>query len=297
MPKRRVAAFRLVALSLCFIGGTPSQTTSGLATFEVASLKPVADPNLSPGDRAEILGQETILDRLPGLLPIRGRTLHLRNWSLRSLIAAAYRVRPRDIVGPDSIADRRFYLDATIPAAAAREKVNEMLRTLLADRLALKVHSEERELQGYAIMVAKNGPKLKSARQSLGDSSMGSAARSAEKTEQNVDDVQQRMDELRSEIKRTGTIKQDSTFRLRGSTIGQLANSAALLLQAPVQDQTGLKGRYDIEFKVPAPADGEDTPEHRVAVGLAKLGITLVRRKLPAKVLVVESVAAAPIPN
>ena len=38
-----------------------------------------------------------------------------------------------------------------------------MLRNLLADRFALKTHVETKEINGYALTVAKGGPKFKQA--------------------------------------------------------------------------------------------------------------------------------------
>jgi uncharacterized protein (TIGR03435 family) len=36
-----------------------------------------------------------------------------------------------------------------------------MLRSMLAERFQLKVHRETKELSGYALSVAKDGPRLK----------------------------------------------------------------------------------------------------------------------------------------
>ncbi len=38
-----------------------------------------------------------------------------------------------------------------------------MLRKLLIDQFKLEIHMEQEETQGYALVVAKNGPKLKPA--------------------------------------------------------------------------------------------------------------------------------------
>jgi hypothetical protein len=48
-----------------------------------------------------------------------------------------------------------------LPSAATPEQLSLMLQNLLADRFKLKFHRETREVPGYALVVAKNGPKLK----------------------------------------------------------------------------------------------------------------------------------------
>src|SRR5215831_5463337 len=119
--------------------------------FEVATIKPT-DPN---GPRGGIRQ------------PRNG--LALSNGTLRALIADAYRDQLGMGVeiegGPPWIDKDRFDV-----VAAAAEPVNQatlgaMLRQLLADRFALKVHTEAREQQVFALIPAhrdgKLGPKVK----------------------------------------------------------------------------------------------------------------------------------------
>jgi uncharacterized protein (TIGR03435 family) len=45
--------------------------------------------------------------------------------------------------------------------AASHAQLIEMLRNLMADRFKLKFHLELRDVNGHAVMLAKNGPKFK----------------------------------------------------------------------------------------------------------------------------------------
>src|SRR5439155_21091075 len=57
--------------------------------------------------------------------------------------------------------NERYDLEATpenISATAAEIRI--MLQNLLADRFKLKLHEENREVPGYALVVAKGGAKL-----------------------------------------------------------------------------------------------------------------------------------------
>jgi uncharacterized protein (TIGR03435 family) len=47
------------------------------------------------------------------------------------------------------------------PATATVEELRGMLQTMLRDRFGLKFHRETRQAQGYALVVAKDGPKIK----------------------------------------------------------------------------------------------------------------------------------------
>jgi uncharacterized protein (TIGR03435 family) len=131
----------------------PAQTQATAPSFEVAAIKhslPMAQalPLLREGklkvgvniDKARVdMGFVTITD----------------------LIVAAYEVKPHQISGPDWLSMERFDVQAKLADGAAEDQVPQMLRTLLADRFGMKTHMESRELSIYALIVGKNGAKLK----------------------------------------------------------------------------------------------------------------------------------------
>lgn len=59
---------------------------------------------------------------------------------------------------------------AKYPAGSSAEDRRGMLETLLKDRFKLAVHRETRQLQGYALVVAKNGFKLQPLKDDCGQS-------------------------------------------------------------------------------------------------------------------------------
>ena len=69
--------------------------------------------------------------------------------------------------GPQWIDTDRYDIDAKAPDADAATTTTDqlylMLRGLLADRFKLKFHYESRDVAGYVLVVAANGPKLKKA--------------------------------------------------------------------------------------------------------------------------------------
>lgn len=119
---------------------------SGQESFEVASIKPHPGIITFAADPAA-----------------RGNRVIATASTLFDLIEVAYHVRRDQISGAPGWADSdHFDLEAKASAnTITTEQMRPMLRTLLAERFQLQVHHEMREVPMYALVVAKNGPKLK----------------------------------------------------------------------------------------------------------------------------------------
>src|SRR5687767_14706125 len=123
-------------------------------SFEVASIKP-SNPNPTGP-----------LGAIPLVLPALGR-LSAQNVTLRLLVIAAYQKQPYEVLGGPSWQNKdKFDINARAEdAAATPDQLLEMLKTLLADRFKLKLHTETREVPQYALVLARNdrrlGPKMK----------------------------------------------------------------------------------------------------------------------------------------
>src|SRR3984957_4868994 len=112
----------LVALSLAVAAQVPD---AHAPAFEVASVKPAADPErvpmiclvpCSPGER----------------LTVEGTRVDIRYMSLSRLILTAYRLKPYQLSGPDWMKTQRFDILAKIPEGGSKDQVPEMLQSLLA---------------------------------------------------------------------------------------------------------------------------------------------------------------------
>ena len=120
------------------------------ASFEVASIKPTAT---SDGN--------SFVRRQPG-----GR-FDAHNVPSRFLITFAYQVQPFQVIGdPDWVGKDRFDINAKMegdpPPTAPGAGVDPMMlavRALLADRFKLVMHNETRELDIYALVMARPGGK------------------------------------------------------------------------------------------------------------------------------------------
>jgi bla regulator protein BlaR1 len=142
-------------------------------TFEVASIKP-AGPD----------AKGSSIQFMPG------GGLSMTNIPLRAMITFAYDVRDFQVSGgPGWVGTERFDLrakadrtDSDGPVDLAkmtddqrktvRDQIDERLRALLADRFQLVVHKETKDQPIYALLVSKNGAKLKEAKEAGGRQGM-----------------------------------------------------------------------------------------------------------------------------
>jgi uncharacterized protein (TIGR03435 family) len=139
-----VPRFSGIAIFIAGLSASLGQAPTAAPSFEVASVRR-ADP-----------------DRRMSITRVANR-LTFSNYSLEILILWAYDIRSERLLGkPRGLDSARFDIVAIIPdEAPAPGRLNLMMRSLLADRFKLVAHSETRELHYYAMVVDKNGPKVR----------------------------------------------------------------------------------------------------------------------------------------
>jgi uncharacterized protein (TIGR03435 family) len=236
-------------------------------SFEVASLKPSG-----PVSRMEVAMAQLLSQGKTGFIPGDAGRVEIRGWSATELVACAYRVSVRQIVAPPWASDARYNIDATIPSGESPDRAPDMLRRLLQERLGLKAHGEVRKMAGYAISTAKDGPKL----EDTGPAAPNSDPRSSRKK------------------MRPGFVG----LQLDHSTMAQVTASLERELNAPVEDQTGLKGRYSIVLEIPAAqAKDELARPGLYREALATYGIRLSAAKIDLPVTVIDNLTKTPTEN
>src|SRR5690242_3841038 len=118
--------------------------------FDVASVKP-SDP-VPPGENYRAnLGSAS-----------HGR-VQVTNGTLADCIKFAYGLVSDDqLAGPEWIKNRgfRYDIDARAAASTLREQLLLMLRSLLAERFRLIMHTESRPFGHLVLTVANGGPKM-----------------------------------------------------------------------------------------------------------------------------------------
>ena len=138
----------LIAVILCLssIAVIPAQTDRASPTFEVSTIKPT-DPAFGAI-----------------LMSLKGGRFSARGFTLKDLVAFAYKVDGRQIAGGPKWFDSDRYDILGKPETEgplSRDTARVLLRTLLEDRFRIKIHRETREMPVYVLTVGKNGVKMK----------------------------------------------------------------------------------------------------------------------------------------
>lgn len=189
-----------------------------------------------------------------------------RNASLRLLIGLAYGMDSQNIDGlADKLGSRLFDVEARVDGQQklTYEQMQPLLENLLRDRFHLAVHRVMRQEKGYALVVAKSGDKLKPSETSATRTSGASWI-------------------LPNGLRGTGL------------TMETLAGMLSRPLGSPVEDQTGLRGSYDVTLQYRT-MNSDDSSLPSVFTALQEqLGLKVIQAKVPVQVLIVDHVDAEP---
>jgi uncharacterized protein (TIGR03435 family) len=190
------------------------------------------------------------------------------NMPLPYLIEMAYGVSFDQLAGAPVWFNDQLYDISAKPegnVALTEKQLQPLLQQLLQDRFHLVVHREMRDLDGYALVVAKDGPKLQTSKQGVADSGHG--------------------------------MIYSGEIRAPGFSMGAFTTPLSMVTHRHVIDQTGISGTYDITLKF-APEESTDSTMPFIYTALQEqLGLKLVSQKVPVKMLVIDHVDRLPTEN
>jgi uncharacterized protein (TIGR03435 family) len=269
-----------------------------LPQFEVATIRPT-DPNNKNG-----MGR------------VNANDLNFQGMPLKSLITMAWGLNFRDdgsLVGPKWLETDRFDIHAKVADSdLGTNKFGKsgtmnfddlwpMLRSLLIDRFQIKYHMEQRPIDSYVLVAAD--PKLAPADPTEKTGCGGALA-------QHGNDP------------RLANAMLDSNQSCWNVTMEQFAaqlhHIAADYFFYPVEDQTGIKGSWDLTMfwssahltqgpgagsglaSTPEGAPSASEPNGAISFFDAirkQLGLKLVKEKLPEPVLVIDEISEQPTEN
>jgi uncharacterized protein (TIGR03435 family) len=218
--------------------------------FEAASVKPAA-PTTSRGGSASSSG-----DRVT-----------FANTTLVNVLTRAYALRAFQVDGPSWIRTERYDIVAKAPDNTPRERILQMLQTLLSERFHLKLHREHRDMPVYLLLSGKGAPKFQ---------------------------------------KSEGALTYDMSNgrrELKNHTLAQLADFVSMIVQRPVLDRTSLSaGTYNFPLETSMEELGgvnanPDFPVPSIFTIVEGLGLKLESRKEPVEVIVVDSGNKVPTEN
>ena len=178
---------------------------------------------------------------------------------MRLLIPEAFGVEEDRILGePAWVKSNRYDIEAKVaPEDAPKlkdlrvDQRNAMMLQLLVDRFTLKYHHEKRELRMYALVVAKNGLKMKPTK--ADDSAPGTDGPPPGDAPGPGNGQLPRMG-------RRMMMMNPGHLESTGTSIDMLAHVLSRQLSRTVVDKTGLAGEYD--FTLDYTPDNMPTPPH-----------------------------------
>jgi uncharacterized protein (TIGR03435 family) len=283
-------------------GQQPAAQATGapLPSFEVVSIKP---------NHSE-----------PGVIPAPTKPdpgWFVATLTVKSIIEFAFNVRDFQISGsPSWIGGEKFDIDAKVQDSVAEElrklpreqqidRMRLMVQSLLADRFALKVHHETKDLPTFAMTIAKGGPKLTESIAPAADlqgSSPPLPGRGGSPPMPMPGAVMIRMG-----------IAGQMTLIGKSAPLSKLVFMLSQQFNLPILDQTGLKGTYDFTLewtsetglggaplsRAPGVADSPAPDPYGISIFTAiqdQLGLKLVSTKGPFDIIVIDYVER-PSPN
>jgi uncharacterized protein (TIGR03435 family) len=210
----------------------------------------------------------------------------LKGLPLRAVLMEAFKVKMEQIEGPSWLDTDCFEISAKIPDGATKDQLPAMLQALLTERFKLAARKEDRPRSGYALVVDKGGPKFKE--DDPKTNFMGASARPG--------------------LTLYGAFGHGA---LKGvMTMATLASNLSRQGYGPVEDLTGLTGRYDISLfwtpdKAFEPGAGDATagadipaPEANLFTALREsLGLKLERRNVQVQFVVIDHIERTPTGN
>jgi uncharacterized protein (TIGR03435 family) len=255
-------------------------------TFEVASIKPSPPDAINRG----MSGGPGTKD--PGLFTCV-------NVDLASLVINAYDIRWVQFSGPAWMRSARFNITAKIPEGATKAQFRLMQQNLLVERFKLTLHHEQKEVATYSLVVARNGFKLKESTADpppVDPSEYKPPSGPPKKDKDGFPVIPP--DDPRPMMSAIDGPRWVQRFTRR--TMEQLARYVETLVDRPVEDATGLKGKYDFTLKWinnrgRPPSD--DTGPNIFEALEAQLGLKLESKKAAIDILVVDHIEKTPTEN
>ena len=181
-----------------------------------------------------------------------------------------------------------YEVAATMSPKATEDQIRLMMRSLLSDRFKMVSHFETKNADGWALSVAKNGPKIHEAKEE-------DPAPPFPDWERGRPDDRAAWDgTIFAHLPAAGVV---AVIGRRVSML-QLCDNLERSLGTAVWDETGMKGNYYLAFRYlteDAPLDADAPPLNAALQG--SLGLKIEKRKGPVEMLVIDHIEKTPTEN
>jgi uncharacterized protein (TIGR03435 family) len=269
--------------------------------FEVASVKASTAPDWAQGVRSTQSGGPGTSD------PGRWTCDHM---ALDTLLLTAYKLQAFQLSAPAWMQTEYYAITAKVPAGATRDDFRVMLQNLLTERFQMKLRRESKEVAGYELVVAKDGPKLReSAPLKEGEPEVPPPPATRPRITLGEDGYPVVPPGL--------NLVMTLGFRARAQAVRQtidgLAQFVSSLVGRPVANATGLTGKYDYSIFYIYDGPGAPPMPTRGAAPMSpaadpsgptvfraiqeQLGLKLEPKKIAVDFLTVERAERVPVEN
>lgn len=261
--RRLFAAAAMVTIAVsCTCSIAAAQDAKGSGTTKPTMMAKDADPDweVVTVKQGDSYAKSDHID-------LHGRHLTLENETVEIMMLFGYQVQKNQIAGaPEWVKNERWTVDglSNVDGEPNVTQLQAMFRKVLAERFGLKVHREHREMPVFALTVAKGGAKITA----------------------NSSDPDGLPNQHGSHG--SGWVK----YQYKNTSMPELALMLLGWVDRPIVDQTGLKGRYDLQLKWTtddAHASDPDAPPGLFTAIQEQSGLKLEPVKAPADVLVVDA--------
>jgi uncharacterized protein (TIGR03435 family) len=186
------------------------------------------------------------------------------NATLDSLVQIAYGVPYQQISGIEKLGSEHYDLTAKAEDGVllTYEQLQPRLRRLLEERFKLAIHRERKDFDGYALVVAKAGPKLQP---TTGSSESGAIY--------------------------------PGGLRVMNMPLSSFAGVLRSPAGRPVIDKTGIAGSYDFTLAYARDGDTDSALPSFFTALQEQFGLKLEAAKVPLEVVVIDRVEKVPDEN
>jgi uncharacterized protein (TIGR03435 family) len=206
----------------------------------------------------------------PPPFALSGARLEIGCATVAKLIGYAFRVplaRVEGLAALGGLAGARFNIEASLPPGASADQIPEMLQAVLEERFHLAAHRGARSQEGYALVVAPSGHRLKEASAPGGSPFIAGAAEAELRpgSVTHINGIQTYETSERAEsgpgfriiwrnprlgvVTRTALGPPKVRWEAPSISVEGLADLlGTMTMQEDVVDLTGLKGRYQVAF-------------------------------------------------
>jgi uncharacterized protein (TIGR03435 family) len=286
-----------VALALCALGNGQT-AASQKVEFDAVAIKAAAQQTGHFRSSGSARGGPGTAD--PTLF-------QCTNCTVAFLISKAFALQRYQFPAQASLPDAAFDITARVPEGSAPQQFTVMLQSMLKDRFGLAYRYEKKQIQGYEMVVAKGGTKFAQSNGQPKSPDPGGAGGNWHNGNGGHD-------------AHAGLMVFGGQGRYRGEnqTTEELAQVISDQLMRPVDDHTGLQGKYD--FTLTWSDDGAHAATHPAGAwehgdhgsasaadsatgpGLigaldAQLGLRLESKRVTANIFVVDRVNKEPSAN